>query len=132
MHCRHGPQTVNRLGIKIGRRIRRTPSLGRFNDLGQITVDIRKSERHPFGMAHGDAACAIGFGRKPGLAAFNDLVAAGGGSANEVRSNAIALHPLGRLGVPADIANAVVFLASDDAAFMTGSEVVVDGGLTAR
>jgi 3(or 17)beta-hydroxysteroid dehydrogenase len=36
------------------------------------------------------------------------------------------------LGVAADIANAVVFLASDDAAFMTGSEVVVDGGMTAR
>jgi NAD(P)-dependent dehydrogenase (short-subunit alcohol dehydrogenase family) len=44
----------------------------------------------------------------------------------------VALHPLGRLGVAADIANAVVFLASDDAAFMTGSEVVVDGGMTAR
>ena len=69
---------------------------------------------------------------KMGQQVFDDLVAAGGGSANEVRSNAIALHPLGRLGVPVDIANAVVFLASDDAAFMTGSEVVVDGGLTAR
>ena len=69
---------------------------------------------------------------KMGQQVMDDFVAAGGGSANEVRSNVVALHPLGRLGVAADIANAVVFLASDDAAFMTGSEVVVDGGLTAR
>jgi NAD(P)-dependent dehydrogenase (short-subunit alcohol dehydrogenase family) len=67
-----------------------------------------------------------------GQQVLDDLVAVGAGSANEVRANAIALHPLGRLGVASDIANAVVFLASDDAAFMTGSEVVVDGGMTAR
>jgi NAD(P)-dependent dehydrogenase (short-subunit alcohol dehydrogenase family) len=36
--------------------------------------------------------------------------------------------PLGRAGVPEDIANAMVFLASDDSAFMLGSELVVDGG----
>ena len=41
------------------------------------------------------------------------------------------IHPLGRLGTPEDIANAVCFLASDDAAFITGTELVVDGGLTA-
>lgn len=67
-----------------------------------------------------------------GQKVMDDFVTAGGGSANEVRTNVIALHPLGRLGVAADIANAVVFLASDDAAFMTGSELVVDGGMTAR
>lgn len=67
-----------------------------------------------------------------GQKVIDDFVAAGGGGRNDVRANMIALHPLGRLGVAADIANAVVFLASDDAAFMTGSEVVVDGGLTAR
>ena len=67
-----------------------------------------------------------------GQKVMDDAAATGAGSANEVRSNMIALHPLGRLGVAADIANAVVFLASDDAAFMTGSEVVVDGGMTAR
>ncbi|MFN3233271.1 MAG: glucose 1-dehydrogenase [Alphaproteobacteria bacterium] len=37
-------------------------------------------------------------------------------------------HPLGRLGRPDDIAPAVVYLASDEAAFVTGSELVVDGG----
>jgi len=41
------------------------------------------------------------------------------------------LHPLGRLGRDADVANAVLFLVSDAAAFVTGSELVVDGGMTA-
>lgn len=38
--------------------------------------------------------------------------------------------PLGRLGLPEDIANVYTFLASDDAAFITGQVIVVDGGLT--
>lgn len=42
-----------------------------------------------------------------------------------------ARHALGRLGQPLDIANAILFLASDLSSFMTGSEVIVDGGLTA-
>lgn len=54
------------------------------------------------------------------------------GGANAIRDQMIQLHPLGRLGEAADVANAIVFLASDRSAFMTGSEVVVDGGLTAR
>jgi NAD(P)-dependent dehydrogenase (short-subunit alcohol dehydrogenase family) len=40
--------------------------------------------------------------------------------------------PLGRLGMPADIANAVLFLASEESAWVTGSELVVDGGDIAR
>jgi NAD(P)-dependent dehydrogenase (short-subunit alcohol dehydrogenase family) len=40
-------------------------------------------------------------------------------------------HPLNRLGTPEDIARVAVFLASDDAAFMTGACVAVDGGLMA-
>ena len=42
------------------------------------------------------------------------------------------LHPIGRYGQPADIANALVFLASDKASFMTGENVCVDGGLMAK
>jgi glucose 1-dehydrogenase len=41
-----------------------------------------------------------------------------------------ALHPLGRLGTPQDVAGAVAFLASAQAAFITGVALVVDGGLT--
>ena len=41
------------------------------------------------------------------------------------------LHPIGRVGWPEEIANGVLFLASDEASFMTGSELVIDGGYTA-
>ncbi len=43
-----------------------------------------------------------------------------------------ARQPMGRLGMPEEIAYAALYLASDEAAFATGSELVVDGGLTAR
>jgi NAD(P)-dependent dehydrogenase (short-subunit alcohol dehydrogenase family) len=43
-----------------------------------------------------------------------------------------ALHPLGHMGEPDDIAWACVYLASDEAKFVTGAELVVDGGYTAR
>jgi len=48
------------------------------------------------------------------------------------RSVAMKQHPIGRLGVAEDIALGIVFLASDDSGFMTGSGMVVDGGLTAQ
>jgi len=40
--------------------------------------------------------------------------------------------PMGRLGTAEDIANGVLFLASDESAWMTGSELVIDGGMTAQ
>lgn len=41
-------------------------------------------------------------------------------------------YPIGRLGSPEDIANVALFLASDEAAFMTGSVIAADGGMTAQ
>lgn len=53
-------------------------------------------------------------------------------SVPEIRDDRLAQTPLGRLGTAEDIANGVVFLASDESSFMTGSELVIDGGMTAQ
>ena len=50
----------------------------------------------------------------------------------QARKTTLGLHPIGRLGVADDIAKGIVFLASDDASFMTGAGLVVDGGWTAH
>jgi len=42
------------------------------------------------------------------------------------------LHPIGHVGEPMDIAYGIVYLASDESKFITGSELVIDGGYTAR
>ena len=48
------------------------------------------------------------------------------------REEAIARTPLGRIGTPEDIAYGALFLASNESSFMTGSELVIDGGSTAQ
>lgn len=48
------------------------------------------------------------------------------------REDAVGLHPIGRLGKPGDVANAILFLASEDASFVTGVALPVDGGYTAQ
>lgn len=58
------------------------------------------------------------FGRQPDPAAAEARV--------------LAAHPLQRIATPDEIANLIAFVASDEASFMTGSSVIIDGGLTAR
>src|SRR5437867_3298972 len=52
--------------------------------------------------------------------------------ADEFRRRQSAAHPLGRMGEAEEIANAMLFLASAQSSFITGAELVVDGGLLAH
>lgn len=54
------------------------------------------------------------------------------GDVEEGRKELDEKHPIGHVGEPEDIAQGILFLASDDSKFMTGSELVMDGGYTAR
>lgn len=62
----------------------------------------------------------------------DELVEAQGMDRAEFDKDYAKLHPVGRFGMPADIAHAVLFLAGAEASFMTGSYVNVDGGLMAK
>ncbi len=54
------------------------------------------------------------------------------GNVDEVRKMLDGLHPIGHVGEPDDIAYGILYLASDESKFITGSELVIDGGYTAR
>lgn len=58
--------------------------------------------------------------------------AAGTNDTEATRKTSLGMHPIGRLGLAEDIAKGIVFLSSDDAGFMTGAGLVVDGGYTAQ
>ena len=80
-------------------------------------------------LDHGKAgirvnAVAPGYIRTPLLEKW---FAAGAAVEDEV----LLFHPLGRIGTPSDVAEAVAFLASDRASFITGTCLTVDGGITA-
>lgn len=52
--------------------------------------------------------------------------------ADAFRKDVDSLHPLGHVGEPDDVAYGILYLASDESKFVTGSELVIDGGYTAR
>ncbi len=54
------------------------------------------------------------------------------GDVAKLRRALDALHPLGRVGEPEEVAYGILYLASDESKFVTGSELVIDGGYTAR
>ena len=61
-----------------------------------------------------------------------DDAAQHGQTIEEYCAESIALHPIGRMGTPLDVAQAYLYLASDESAFVTGTTLMVDGGYTAQ
>ena len=61
-----------------------------------------------------------------------DLARRSGEDVEAFRRSLDERHPIGHVGQPDDIAAGIVYLASDEAKFVTGSELVIDGGYTAR
>ena len=135
---------VNNAGIAIGASLQGAPGLAGYCatkgavrlftkavalECAQGQMNVRVNSVHP-----GIIDTAIWQKMTPGgtdaLASSVLPIAEG---ANAIDPNAIAAAtPLGYAGVPADIAAGIVFLASDESRYMTGSELVIDGGMTAR
>jgi len=62
----------------------------------------------------------------------NGVAALGEENAQAFQERILNSIPMGVMGQPKDIANGILFLASDESAYMTGSELVIDGGFTAH
>jgi 3alpha(or 20beta)-hydroxysteroid dehydrogenase len=91
-------------------------------ECGQFKYGIRVNSIHP------------GVIRTPfTVAGFETMGKDGGfGSAAAAEATFVALHPIGRIGEPEDVGEAVLYLASDASSFVTGSSLTVDGGWTAH
>ena len=86
---------------------------------GTMGYNIRVNSVHP------------GYVWTPLVSSLVDVLDDGNMTEAGLREMLIERHPIGRLGVAEDIARGILFLASDDSSFMTGSELVIDGGYTA-
>jgi NAD(P)-dependent dehydrogenase (short-subunit alcohol dehydrogenase family) len=91
-------------------------------ECGKLGFNIRVNSVHP------------GYMETEGLQSALRAIAKGSGdeAKEAARQDMLDATPIGRLGKPRDIANGVLFLASDDSSFITGTELVIDGGALAQ
>jgi NAD(P)-dependent dehydrogenase (short-subunit alcohol dehydrogenase family) len=109
--------------------------MGRVAEAGDTTYCVTKGALLMLakGMALDHASDGIRVNTlSPGGIATEAMAREFGDLATAERDWGRARHPLGRLGRPEEIAAAAVFLASEESSFMTGADLLVDGGYTAR
>ena len=105
--------------------IRGSRGLSAYNAAKHGVVGLTRNAALEFAAAGVRVNCVC-----PGVV-DTPLVARAFGASEEIREAMHRAHPLGRMAKPIEIARCVLFLASDDASFVTGHALVVDGGLTA-
>ena len=124
MAANPGPERGSIVNTASVAGLRGAPMLGSYNAAKHGVVGLTRNaalEYGPLGIRV-NAVCP-GVIRTPMLDGFN---------ANEDMMKALArAHPLNRLGDPAEVGRLVRFLASDDASFITGEAIAIDGGMSA-
>nr|WP_242028569.1 SDR family oxidoreductase [Pseudanabaena sp. FACHB-2040] len=78
------------------------------------------------------AKAGIGINVVAPAAIETDMFEAATGGQDEAEAYITGLHPIGRIGTPLEVANAVLFLSSDLASFTTGATLMVNGGYVAQ
>jgi acetoacetyl-CoA reductase len=123
--CRNTIEGMTTRGF--GRIVNISSVNGQTGQFGQTNYSAAKAGVHGFSMALARETARKGVTVNTVSPGYCDtpMVAA---VAEEVRAQIIAGIPVGRLGSPADIARAVCFLAADDAGYITGANLPVNGG----
>jgi len=117
-----------------GRIVNLASTFGHVGSPGRVAYSTTKGAMLAFTRSLALDAAPLGIrvnSVSPGGIATDRLVELFGSEA-EAEAYLLPLHPIGRTGTPADIAEAVWFLASPHSTFMTGADLLVDGGYTAR
>src|ERR1700733_12869110 len=105
--------------------IRGSVGLSAYNAAKHGVVGLTRNAALEFASAGVRVNCVC-----PGIV-DTPLVARTSGTSEEIREVLHRAHPLGRMAKPVEIAKCVLFLASDDASFVTGHALMVDGGIMA-
>jgi acetoacetyl-CoA reductase len=123
--CRHVVEGMT--GRGFGRIVNLSSVNGQTGQFGQTNYSAAKAGVHGFTMALARETARKGVTVNTVSPGYCDtpMVAA---VAPAVREQIVADIPVGRLGAPADIARAVAFLAADDAGYITGANLPVNGG----
>lgn len=131
--CKHGIPHLKRAGG--GSIILTASQMARVARAGSTTYCTTKGAlvQMAKGMALDHAEDGIRVNTlSPGGTATDRMVAQFGDLDQAEKEWGLAMHPLGRLGQPAEMARGAVFLASEESSFMTGADLLLDGGYSAR